>query len=52
MDICEELRSKLREAVDRNKADGILLSGGLDTSILAFIARPSTGFTVALKDSI
>ena len=51
MDICEQLRSKLREAVDRNRADGILLSGGLDTSILAFIARPSTGFTVALKDS-
>jgi asparagine synthase (glutamine-hydrolysing) len=51
LDICEQLRSKLREAVDRNKADGILLSGGLDTSILAFIARPSTGFTVALKDS-
>ena len=51
MDVCEQLRSKLREAVDRNRADGILLSGGLDTSILAFIARPSTGFTVALKDS-
>jgi len=51
MDICEQLRSKLREAVERNKADGILLSGGVDTGILAFVARPSTGFTVALKDS-
>ena len=51
MDICGQLRSKLKEAVERNKADGILLSGGLDTSILAFVARPSTGFTVALKDS-
>ena len=51
MDICEQLRNKLKEAVERNRADGILLSGGLDTSILAFIARPSTGFTVALKDS-
>jgi asparagine synthase (glutamine-hydrolysing) len=51
MDICEQLRSKLKEAVERNKADGILLSGGLDTSILAFVARPSAGFTVALKDS-
>jgi len=51
MDICEQLRNKLKEAVKRNRADGILLSGGLDTSILAFVARPSTGFTVALKDS-
>jgi len=51
MDICEQLRSKLKEAVERSRADGILLSGGLDTSILAFVARPSVGFTVALKDS-
>jgi asparagine synthase (glutamine-hydrolysing) len=52
MDICEQLRSKLREAVERSKADAILLSGGIDTSILAFVARPSTGFTVALKGSL
>ena len=51
MDICEQLRSKLKEAVGRSRAEGILLSGGLDTGILAFIARPGTGFTVALKDS-
>ena len=51
MDIGEQLRNKLREAVERHRADGILLSGGLDTSILAFVARPSTGFTVALKNS-
>jgi asparagine synthase (glutamine-hydrolysing) len=51
MDICEQLRSKLKEAVERSRADGILLSGGLDTSILAFVARPCVGFTVALKDS-
>jgi len=38
--------------VERSRADGILLSGGLDTSILAFVARPSTGFTVALKGSL
>jgi asparagine synthase (glutamine-hydrolysing) len=52
MDICEQLRSKLKEAVDRSRADGILLSGGLDTSILALAARPSVGFTVALKGSL
>jgi len=51
MDICEQLRSKLKEAVERSRADGILLSGGVDTGILAFVARPSTGFTVALKGS-
>ena len=51
VDICEQLRSKLKEAVARNTAGGILLSGGLDTGILAFVARPSAGFTVALKDS-
>jgi asparagine synthase (glutamine-hydrolysing) len=51
MDICEQLRNKLKGAVERSRADGILLSGGLDTSILAFVARPSTGFTVALKGS-
>jgi asparagine synthase (glutamine-hydrolysing) len=52
MDIGDRLRSKLKEAVERSRADGILLSGGLDTSILAFVARPSTGFTVALKGSL
>jgi asparagine synthase (glutamine-hydrolysing) len=51
MDVCEQLRSKLKEAVQRNKADGVLLSGGVDTGILAFVARPGTGLTVALKDS-
>jgi asparagine synthase (glutamine-hydrolysing) len=51
MDVCEQLRSKLKKAVEKSRADGILLSGGLDTGILAFVARPSTGFTVALKDS-
>jgi asparagine synthase (glutamine-hydrolysing) len=51
MDDYEQLRNKLKEAVGRSRADSILLSGGLDTSILAFVARPSAGFTVALKDS-
>jgi len=51
MDLCEQLRTELKEAVYRNRAEGVLLSGGLDTSILAFIAKPSTGFTVALKNS-
>jgi asparagine synthase (glutamine-hydrolysing) len=51
MDIYEQLRHRLKEAAERNKAHGILLSGGLDTSILAFVARPRIAFTVALKNS-
>ena len=51
MYIYEELRNKLKEATSRQQADAILLSGGLDTSILAFIAKPTIALTVALKDS-
>lgn len=35
---CEMLRSLVDRVVQRNLADGILLSGGLDTSILASVA--------------
>lgn len=51
MDVCEQVRVKLQEAVDRNAADGMLLSGGLDIAILAFMGRPGVGFTVALQGS-
>jgi asparagine synthase (glutamine-hydrolysing) len=51
MDVYTKLRKQIEEAVEKNGATGILLSGGLDTSILAFVGRPSEGFTVALKDS-
>ncbi len=37
-EICCKIRSLLGKAVLRNLSDGILLSGGLDTSILASIA--------------
>jgi len=37
-ELCFELRFLLEEAVKKNLADGILLSGGLDTSVLAVIA--------------
>jgi asparagine synthase (glutamine-hydrolysing) len=47
----EELRYRLKRAVGRNKAEGILLSGGLDSSILALVAKPKIAFTAALKDS-
>jgi len=51
-EICFKLRLLLQEAVKRNLTDGILLSGGLDTSILAAIASKSASlraFTVALE---
>ncbi|MEM2319827.1 MAG: asparagine synthase-related protein [Candidatus Bathyarchaeia archaeon] len=49
---CFRLRSLIESSVKRNLAEGILLSGGLDTSILAFIASrfaPLKAFTVALE---
>ena len=33
------LRTRVEDAVERSPADGILLSGGLDTSILSAISR-------------
>jgi asparagine synthase (glutamine-hydrolysing) len=49
---CSELRFLLEEAVKRNLSEGILLSGGLDTSVLAVIASelvPLKAFTVVFK---
>jgi len=51
-DICLKLRSLLRDAVKRNLAEGVLLSGGLDTSVVAAVASklvPLKAFTVALQ---
>ena len=48
--ICAELRAKLKEAVDRNKSEGILFSGGLDTSILAFLSPGIPALSVRLED--
>lgn len=53
-DVYSDLRLLLEDSVKRNMADGILLSGGLDTSILAAIASryaPLKAFTVALEKS-
>jgi len=51
-EICFKLRGLIEEAVKKNLAEGILLSGGLDTSILAFISSKFISlkaFTVALE---
>jgi asparagine synthase (glutamine-hydrolysing) len=55
----EEVRSRLREllrdAVEKNAADALLLSGGLDTSILAAVSgnkgKTKKAFTVSMDGS-
>jgi asparagine synthase (glutamine-hydrolysing) len=51
-EVTRELRLSLESAVQRNTADTILLSGGLDTSIIAALAvkqGPLKAYTVALE---
>lgn len=38
---CEQVVRSLTDSVERNRADALLLSGGLDSSILASILRPN-----------
>ena len=52
--ICLRLRNLLEESVKRNLAEGIVLSGGLDTSIIATIAskyQELKAFTVAFEEA-
>lgn len=44
-----ELRQKLTEALGRNQARAILVSGGIDSGILAYLSPPVKGVTVNLK---
>ncbi len=51
-EIIRDLRAALESAVERNAAEAILLSGGLDTSIVALLAArhgPLRAYTVALE---
>ncbi len=48
---CKELKSLLGRSVRRNYGDALLLSGGLDSSILACIAKPKVSITVSLGDN-
>ncbi|MEW6557751.1 MAG: asparagine synthase-related protein [Elusimicrobiota bacterium] len=45
-----KIRDKLIESVRRNKADGILFSGGLDTSILAALQPEAVMINVCLEN--
>jgi len=52
--ICSEIRYLIDKVVKRNLTEGILFSGGLDTSVVAFAASKYTrleGFTVAFENS-
>jgi len=44
-----KLKQELKDAVRRNQAEGILFSGGLDSSILAYLSHNIKTFTVFLK---
>jgi asparagine synthase (glutamine-hydrolysing) len=48
--LCDELRLKLKKAVERNAAPALLFSGGLDTSILAFLSPGIHALSVMLEE--
>jgi asparagine synthase (glutamine-hydrolysing) len=49
--ICKRIKSLLSQSVNRNHADALLLSGGLDSSILASILNPKCALTVSLGNN-
>jgi len=49
VNVADKLKEKLRETVERNPADGLLFSGGLDTSILAVLNPNMKAITVSLE---
>ena len=46
--ICSEIIERLEESIERNHAKALLLSGGLDSTVLASILRPEYSVTAAL----
>ncbi len=44
-----DLKKKLKETIARHEAEGILFSGGLDSSILASVSPQASLFTVSLR---
>ena len=47
LQICTELKALLTESIARNYSDNLLLSGGLDSSIVSSISHPKKTITVA-----
>lgn len=50
-EICHQLREDLKEIVEKQGADSLLLSGGLDSSVLAALSGDIMAFTAALEGS-
>jgi len=48
-DTLEELRHRLQQSVERNPGEAVLLSGGLDTSILALLSSTRIGLNMRLN---
>ena len=48
---CKKLYFMLKEIITKEKASGLLLSGGLDSSIIASFQKPEYTFTVTLDGS-
>lgn len=48
--ICIKLYSLLREIIKDIPSEGLLLSGGVDSSIIASVQKPKYAFTVSLED--
>ena len=48
--ICNNLKILLNDAISKEKATGLLLSGGLDSSIISSIQKPQYFFTVFYKN--
>lgn len=51
MSYCNKLYFMLKEIITKEKASGLLLSGGLDSSIIASFQKPQYTFTVTLHGS-
>jgi len=45
----KELKKRFEEAVDRNRGDGILFSGGLDSALVASCSRNSRAVSIGLN---
>jgi len=47
--LMKELKKRFEEAVDRNRGDGILFSGGLDSALVASCSRNSRAVSIGLN---
>jgi asparagine synthase (glutamine-hydrolysing) len=45
-----EVREKIQASLHRNQAEGILLSGGIDSGILSYLSPQTKAFVVMLED--